>query len=144
MVNKKEETTMEWLKLLPTELQMIKPEELIDPGQDRESGDNFVGVMNDQLKRLYTLGRELHAKSTKAKADYELATTKEKSMQALQEGIRLSMRSDILRDILFYELNEAFNLWDKDTISVRTGFEVCWSENRNPFRGLFGGLGGQG
>jgi hypothetical protein len=140
MKEKKEVTGMEWINNLSLELQMIKDDELINPTETKQMGDNSAGFMSEQLKRLYTLGRELSSKSTRCQADYEIASTDEKRHEAMKNGLRFADKANIIRDILYYELAEDFDLWDKPSVAIRSNFEVVWHEDTNPFRALFGGL----
>ena len=126
-----------WLKLLPLELQEIT--DFMDPPQKLCEGDNIVGVMSDDLKRLYTLWMLIDKEAEQAKLDYRFSHKLEDEYRALE----YTSKSQALRCIFWVCLDEEFNLWSKDISGIRKGWQVCWTDKSNyksPFTDLFRGL----
>jgi len=128
-----------WLKLLPLELQEIT--DFMEPPMEVEQNDNIVGVMSDDLKRLYTLWRVCTRGFEQAKLDYRFSNNN----KDLVKGQEYKFKAEALQRIFWTCVNEEFNLWDKPETGVRKGWQVCWSDESSGephfpefFRRLFG------
>lgn len=112
-----------FLKLLPLELQDIQ--NYIEPRQEKVGGDHIVGVISDDLKKLWTLCQQYAESSAKAEAELRFGGAGEEFLGKVNE---LSEKAKALRDIFFIALCDEFELWDKKSTGVRKGFEVVWTE----------------
>ena len=129
-----------WLKLLPTELSLV--DNFVEPEDDMQSNDNYVGDMTTELKKLYTLWKRLSEVAARSKVDYEFsnASTKE---ALLAKWAELREKAKTLRYIFWVCVQDEFpELWSRESIGVRRGFKVVWSEEKDSgpefFRQVFG------
>lgn len=113
-----------FLKLLPLELQDIQ--NYIEPRQKKMEGDHVVGVMSDDLKKLWTLCQQYAESSAKAEAKLRFGSGVEEELGGKVN--ELSEKAKVLRDIFFIAVCDEFELWDKKSTGVRKGFEVVWTE----------------
>ena len=111
-----------WLKLLPLELQQIT--DFREPSAEVGKNDNVVGVMSDDLKRLYTLWMVCTREAEQAKLNYRFSD----DLRDQCKSREYKFKADALRHIFWTCLNEEFNLWHKSMTSVRKGWQVCWSD----------------
>ena len=126
-----------WLKLLPLELQEIT--DFIEPPQKVVRGDNLVGVMSDDLKKLYTLWMLVDKEAEQSKLNYRFTHKPEDEHKALEYGAK----TEALRCLFWVCLKEEFDLWSKSISGIREGWQVCWTDEsvyRFPFTDLFRGL----
>ena len=114
--------TTTWLKLLPLELQGIT--DIMEPPGDVGENDNVVGVMSDDLKRLYTLWRMCTKESEQARLNYRYSPNPEDKHKALE----YKSKAEALQHIFWTCVNEEFDLWHRYSTGVRKGWQVCWSE----------------
>ena len=126
-----------FLKLLPLELGQIT--ELIEPTDAIEDGDHVVGVVPEDLRKLYTLS--LLKQKAKDEAMLEAKYASPALRQTLTtEAHELNGKAHVLRELFRIALSDEFRLWDKPAAAVRTGWQVVWFEKeRSDFlSGLFG------
>lgn len=141
---------MSYLKMFFNELERIKPEDYIEPPEKIKLGDNFVGELPDELKRLYTLWRKkpnpmfekamkVFQKGISASFESILSTiTKIKEGKGLEELLeereiitisdseltKLERECDIIRELFWFSVSHEFGLFDKPIVAVRKGFKA--------------------
>lgn len=129
-----------FIELLPLELREIT--DYREPPYELEKSDHEVGVMTEDLKKLFTLWNNTMHSTITLKAELQfgnVANEKESSMK-LDE---LVMRVDVLQRIFWFCVRAEYELWDKDSVGVRRGFVVVWGDrdpNDSPFRRFLEGL----
>ena len=111
-----------WLKLLPLELQEIT--DFMEPPAEIKKNDNVVGVMSDDLKKLYTLWMMCTREAEQAKLNHRFSH----SLEDEHKAVEYKAKAEALRHIFWTCLNEEFDLWNKYTSGIRKGWQVCWSE----------------
>lgn len=134
---------MSYIKAISKELAGIKPEDYIEPSQEINEGDNEVGELPDELKRIFTLmSKKVIAITTKSNEQIEslikdgidfILKGEIKEVDCLikkfrNEKFEAEKRLEALRNIFWVSVNEEFSLWDKNGIGVRKGFKVVWMD----------------
>ena len=112
-----------WLKLLPLELQEL--DKLSEPDTQIKPGDHEVGVMSDDLKKLYSLYRSVDRASDQAKLDYRHSLEEERA-QLVGRAAELDKKAEVLRELFWIGVNDEFNLWSKRATGIRKGWKVVW------------------
>ncbi len=125
-----------FLKLIPLEMsaidKFIEPEIELD-----EQQDHVVGIMTEDLKRLFTVWRNAQKSLAERIWTFKFGDTKEIREQAKQEEPERRMKANVLQEIFFIAVSDDFGLWDKGRVGVRQGFRVIWrEEEENSFGGL--------
>jgi len=132
----------EWLKFLSIELQDITSDKFLEPDADNMEGDKRVAEMDDELKRLWTLGQSYLKVAAKCAFDMKYepgVNTKELSARRDE----FHAKSEVLREIFWIAVKDKFGLWYAPSIGVRKGFIIVESAEREGpdsfLRRLFGG-----
>ena len=118
-----------FLQLLPIELNEVK--EYHEPVSKFGKNDHKVGVMSEDLKKLYTLWNNSMRTEAMMKAEREFGKVAdpEEYDAKLDE---ISQRAEILRLLFWFALKTEHDLWCRN-VGVREGFVVVWSdEEPNP------------
>ena len=115
-----------WLMLIPMELSMV--EQLLDPPGEVKSSDHQVGEMDNELKKLYTLWQQLEKSTyqTMLDARYKQLTPEEEAK--INE---MQQKTSVLRATFWIVVKDTFQLWGKESIGVRHGFMVVWSDSQS-------------
>ena len=125
------------------ELGAIGPADLMAPVAEIEENEKLVGEANLELKKLFTLWRSWERTATEIALRGRYAKTEEEMREALSAASVLYKKSELIRDIFWASVREAFGLWDKDVVGIRQGWKIAWSESDDSlppfFRQLFGG-----
>lgn len=122
-----------WIKLLPLELHEIEEGEFCEPETGPESGkDNIVGEMSIDLKRIYTRYRTLRESADRAAIDAKYAKKEEQRKEFLIKALELHEKAEAMESIFWISVKDEFGLWGKESIGVRKGFLVVWSEAEAP------------
>lgn len=131
-----------WLKFLQIELQDITSDKFLEPGADYGEGDKKVGVMDDGLKRLWTLWQSY--KKVAAKCAFDIRYEPGANIEELSaREYEFQTKSEVLREIFWIAVKDKFGLWHALSIGVRKGFIIVESEKHEGpddfLRRLFGG-----
>jgi len=109
-----------WLKLLPLELEGI--DELIEPIDEVKEGETIVGVVSDDLKKLWTLFR-----SIRKSADLLSIEVKYRQAGAEENGkiSELLSKARALELIFWIGVFDELQLWGHpDQPGLRIGWQV--------------------
>jgi len=134
----------EWIA---EEIAKIKEEDCIEPlGKIDLLVDRPVGVMNDSLKRLFTLWKRTEIDVTKVakkalKAIYDFPISfslDQKAVEELQkelediaiEGALIQGRAIALEEAFWVSLRDQFPEAKGKSLGVRKGFQVVWNEDK--------------
>jgi len=118
----------DWLKLLPLELSQI--DNFVEPDTDMDSGDNYVGELTTELKKLFTLWRRLMEAAARTKIDYQFSKPEDRG-RLRAKGLELEAKAKALEVIFWVCLQDEYQLWDRSNIGVRRDYKVVWGE-RSP------------
>jgi len=123
-----------FLELLPIELHEIT--DYFEPNTELEENDHKVGVMSEDLKKLYTLWNNTMKTVSLMKTERRFSrVTNEEEFDAKIE--ELMERAEVLKNLFWFAVKVEYNLWGKDSIGVRKGFNVVWSDQEPGVDGLF-------
>jgi len=129
-----------FIELLPLELREIT--DYLEPNSATGTNDHEVGTMSKDLKKLYTLWNNAKKNAIIMRAEREFGRVdNETEYDAKIEEI--AERAEVLRRIFWFCVRIEHSLWGKDSIGVRKGFTVVWSDQdlgESPLRRLFEGL----
>ena len=112
-----------WLKLLPMEVKEV--EGLVLPEAPLGPNDHVVGILDDDMKKLYTLYRSVDKQSDLARLEY-VHSSSEDRVSLSSRARELQMKAATLKDIFWIGVQDSFGLWDKEYVGVRVGWQVVW------------------
>jgi len=121
-----------WLNLLPLEIQGI--EELLEPIDEVKEGETIVGVISDDLKRLWTL-----FKSIRKSADLLSIEVKYRQADAEATGkvSELLSKGRALEMIFWIGVIDEFQIWGHaETPGLRIGWQLV--EYKQPTASFLG------
>lgn len=104
--------------------------ELSQPLGELREGDNEVGVVDDDSKRLYALAQRYRRKSEEAAVAARYATTKGEMEELAERAMMLQSKASTILDVFWISLKDAHDLWEKPCVGIRVGWRVVWSENQ--------------
>ena len=122
-----------WLNSVYEEMSAIKPEDFIEPSTEVGLNDYVAGTMSNELRKLYTL-MEKSRNENRKNIEEKIENIFSLLLDSLKFDIgQASKKLLTLYDIFWISLRDEFNLWDKDSVGVRKGFAVVWTEeNKEP------------
>ena len=114
-----------FIEMLPLELREVT--DYIEPNTEFGSNDYDVGVMSEDLKKLYTLWTCTMKSAAHMKADsmFGRVDNKEECDARLDELVE---RVELLARLFWFTVKAEHNLWGKNSVGVRKGFTVVWSD----------------
>ena len=130
-----------WLKFLSIELQDITSDKFLEPDANLRRSDKKIAVMDDDLKRLWTLWQFYEKVAAKCAFDikYEPGVNVE---ELSVRGMEFQTKAQVLREIFWIAVKDKFGLWYVPSIGVRKGFVIVETEEHegpgNFLRRLFG------
>ncbi|MBI2594917.1 MAG: hypothetical protein HYW38_01505 [Candidatus Colwellbacteria bacterium] len=134
-----------WLDLLSLELESISPEEVIEPESEvDDERDRPAGTADDDLRRLYTKWQQLREVAERTGLDARYTRDVVAREAAIARALELFQKSEIVREIFWACVKDSFSLWGKDSVGVRKGWIVVWTEEEESglpemLKRLFGG-----
>ncbi|MBI4149273.1 hypothetical protein HY491_02400 [Candidatus Woesearchaeota archaeon] len=125
-----------WLDVITTELSSIEPGAVAEPESELKQGDIVVGDVPDDLKQFFGLSKRwmMKAEQEEDVATAQRASNPEQTNQHIEEATKLWKKAKTLREIFWISIKDAFSLWGKESIGVRKGWKVVWSEERQERR----------
>ncbi len=130
-----------WIKLLPMQLADISANHFREPHGELERTDNVVGVMSDDLKRLYTLWIDTQMASEQLVLEAKFAFKQNERDSSFTRAFELRTKTEVLEKIFWVSLRDEFGLWDKPGVGIRANYQVVWFDSPQPksiFDMLFG------
>lgn len=127
-----------YITLLNLELDVLKPEDYIEPYSDIIRGDTVVGTMSEDSVKLYTLWMQTCKAYEERRIEFMFSVAKpgrERERLACKVS-ELEDKSDFIRDLFWVSLKEELHLWGK-SIGVRSSRRVVIIEDE-PHRRIMG------
>jgi hypothetical protein len=127
-----------WLKLLPLDLDEINPGDFIEPTEDVKEGETVIGVVSDDLKKIYTLYQSLSKTASLLKVEMSYRKSNSEDNGRLSQ---LYYKARALQNIFWVGLNDEFDLWSHtESCDIRTGWRVVEYKKKEtpPFLKMFG------
>lgn len=134
------------LDMVRIELENMSSNTALEPTGEIEPRDHRVGNADPEVRKLYSLGMQWDKAANETMLAARYISDKAKQRDAAVKATELHAKSEILLDIFWASLKDAFGLWDKHQIGIRRGWVVVWSESEiPPILGILGNLlsGGQ-
>lgn len=117
-----------WLNNLQMELDVIPPEEFVEPEWELKPPDEvIVGDMTDDLKRLFTLLRSYFRETEMSKVNTQFSSTDDRASQQARAN-ELMHKTDTLDRIFWTAIGENYNLWEHPQVFIRKGFKIAYSD----------------
>ena len=128
-----------WLKLLPLEIQDVQ--DLIEPTVEVKEGETIVGVVSDELKKLYT-----YWKGLKKSGDLQIVELEYKKATDQEHGkiAELKTKARALEMLFWVGVCDELHLWGHTEMlpGIRIGWQVVeYKQLELPFPFKF--FGGQ-
>ena len=129
-----------WFKFIQLELdlfegQVIEPKKEVD-----EETEQVVGTLGRDLQVLWTLQLTSRKEAEALKLEaFNCSKSEEEDLKV--RYYRAWAKGELLRELFWLEVREAFNLWEDRMAGVRRGFKVVTSEaeeNSNPLADFLG------
>lgn len=125
-----------WLKLLPLELKEVS--DFLEPTEEIKAGEEIVGVVSDELRKLYTLWKTLRKSADLliVELEYKKVTDEERGKIA-----ELKSKARALELLFWVGVADELRLWDHvgSVPGMRTGWRVVECKlPESPFGFLFG------
>lgn len=135
-----------WLDFLPRELELaeVKPGDPFEPNHEIGENDHSVGVIEDGiLKKMYILAVRWKKEAAQLAVDASFTMDKEKQSILVKKAYELRDKGEVLLHIFWVSVKEAFKLWGMESIGIRKGWKVVWTEEDTPpFLNILGQLFG--
>lgn len=133
-----------FVDLILMDVQLVEEKGLIEPQAEPGSGDHVVGTAGPELQKLYSLALTWEKAATEAILAARYSTTKVNLNQTAVKITQLREKAKILMEIFWISLKDAFNLWDKESVGIRKGWKVVWTNPQSPSIGdILGQIFGQ-
>lgn len=120
-----------WISNLPLELSMLNPEDYVQPEWVKKDKEIVVGEMPDDLKRVFTLFRGYQKLAAQTSVELQFAYMDQKPV-ALGKTNEYNSKAEVLQRILWYSINEYFDLWTHPQIGVRQEYQIVYSDEIPP------------
>lgn len=118
-----------FLKLLPLELSGISANDIAEPEYEMEEGDREAGIMSEDVKRLFTLGRQLEKDSTQNMLDGKYCTDKARKLELEAKAYELEAKSRAIKELMWISIRDELGLWTEGT-GIRRGFKVVVTKEK--------------
>ena len=133
------------LDMVRMELENLSFEGTIEPNAELEPKDHVVGRADMEVRKLYSLAMQWDKVANETMLAARYLSDRAKQQEAVAKAVELHAKKEILLNIFWASLKDAFGLWDKPSVGIRRGWQVVWSEFEiPPILGILGDLfGGQ-
>lgn len=129
------------LDIFRMELENESSDHMLEPTREIDKDDHKVGRASPEVRKLYSLGMQWDRAAHEAALAARYISDKTMQQQTLSRSVELNEKSEILMNIFWASLKDAFGLWDKPSVGIRRNWEVVWSESEvPPILGILGDL----
>lgn len=117
-----------WVKLIPLELKEFPDDKLVSLDFNSQPDDHEVGVLPEELRKLYSMYVMTQQEAEKSALDYKYASPMNK--EATEARCReLSYKANALGHIFWIAVHDEFNLWNRQYVGIRNNWKVVWYEH---------------
>ena len=127
-----------YLDTLRAELDEMVLDNSIEPLREVGESDRVVDEADTDLIKLYTLSIRLSEEVVEAlKRGYDEndSAVQKRLIDFAQMKAR---RSDIVKEIFWTSIKDAYDLWDKPSVGIRKGWKITWSDDEGPAPQMIG------
>ncbi len=111
---------IEFISMVNLELNMV--EEISEPPTEVYPGEEIVGEVPEELRRLYTLWRQTGKSAGSIDNELRWGST---DPAAQEKAAELAAKAQVLHLIFWISVQDELKLWHiKETLAVRKGFKV--------------------
>lgn len=133
-----------WTDLIRIELDAMGEDDLIEPQGEPESGEEEVGTVDMDLRKLYTRAQQTQAETLRFAADDRCARNSQERVKAVEKAQETAKKAEIYMELFWIALRDEFKLWGGWSIGIRKGWKAVKSKPDGPpslpdlLRGMFG------
>jgi hypothetical protein len=118
-----------FIDLIKMDLDSLKEEELFEPNVPLDPGDNLIGDMTLDHKKLFTLMTLTLRQSEEVKLKARFSSN-ESQKSLFEEFSLLTSKYDLLNDMFWFEVKLTYrDLACKPKIGVRQGYKIVWTNS---------------
>lgn len=123
-----------FIDLIKMDLDSLQEKEFFEPNIPLQPGDNLVGDMSIDHRKLFTLMTLTLKQSQEVQLKARFSDP-ENQKGLFEEYALLNSKYDLLSDMFWFEVKLTHkDLVNKHSIGVRQGFKIVWNEsNQSPF-----------
>ena len=123
-----------WLNFLPIEIQDV--EKLMEPTDEVKEGETIVGILSDNLKKLWTLSRSVKKSAELLSIELKYKQADVESAGEVSESLT---KARALELIFWVEVFDELKMWGHpDQPGLRAGWQVVEYKRESTFPQLFG------
>lgn len=120
-----------FLKLLPLELQDVK--EYHEPEGELGSNDHIVGEASEDIRKLFTYGKNLQKRYVTLEMEMKLTDNLSKRGELETQHQEFQAKARVISQLFWIAVRDEFSLWDKPDVGIRQGYQVVWiDEEQKP------------
>ena len=132
-----------FIDLIKIDLDSLQEKDFLEPNVPLGDGEELVGVMSTDHKKIFTLMTSTLKQSEEIKLKARFSSN-ELQEELFKEFSILQDKYNLLNDMFWFEVKLSYrDLHNKPSIGVRQGYKIVWTNSTpNPMdflRGIFGG-----
>ncbi|HEY4475187.1 MAG TPA: hypothetical protein VJB92_00460 [Candidatus Paceibacterota bacterium] len=121
-----------WLDVLKIELDAIGADDLIEPKGEVEDGEEVVGLVPEELRKLYTRAQQSEAEALRFVADLRIARNDKDQKHAIEKSIAVKAKAETMSAIFWLCIRDEYKLWGPDVIiGVRKSWNVVRKKDQD-------------
>lgn len=117
-----------WLKAIESEIDKQDIDNLFEPTEEVGDRDHVVGLLENDLKKLFSYTQLLTKQMTNESIKIESEAHKEREEFYKQQFFKIAAQKKVLMEVFWISVKDAFDLWGKSSIGIRKGWKIVWSE----------------
>jgi len=129
---------LKWLETVKVEMEKVSADEIIGTDDEVKKDDTVVGVVSEDLQKLFTLAKQYQKIAAEKQVAMKFAEDDKEKEEHEAQYWSANNKAGLFRDIFWVELRDQFQLWTKDSVAFRKGWKVVWKDN--PLGSLLGRL----
>ena len=129
-----------WVNLVNLELDTIEEDQILDPKSEVQEGEEPLGTVGLQSRKLYTLWQNTirETKSSKINLEFENHSEAEEAL-IYKDLAHLQEKAKVLKTLFWYTVHEQTESWG-DSIGIRAEFLVVKARPSNPLTDFLGDM----
>lgn len=130
-----------WMYKVFKEIEAINPENLIEPNMEVQPEDHEAGEIDPDLRKLYGYATSILKEALQTRVEAKFLSGDEAQSKFI-EAAEKQEKCKALMSIFWISAKDAFGLWNKESIGVRKGWKIVWSDYDpdNPLLSILKGI----
>ena len=120
------------LDMVRIELENLAPDQMFEPTGEALPTEHRVGQAAPDARKLYRLGMQWDKAANETALAARYLSDPNRQRETIVKAMELHNKSQILLNIFWASLRDAFDLWDKPNVGIRRGWQVVWIESDVP------------